>query len=449
MNAFFAPRRPGGGGGSSNAPTIASMGSSSSSNQHYGSGGSSFAQALGAPTSRHAPEEDEETPSVLIDPVLCKEWVYPVNKEVREYQVSISKNCLLHNTLVVLPTGLGKTLIAAVVMFNFYRWYPHGKVVFLAPTKPLVAQQIEACHHSVGIPQEDTAELQGSVSPAERQRLWRDRRVFFCTPQTMANDLQRGACDPTRVVCVVIDEAHKATGNFAYCTVVRDIMRATRHFRVLALSATPGADNAKINEVISNLYISNLETRTEDDPELKQYQHARLEELILCNPSEASRDVERRLIALLEPVCHNLRRAGLLYSNFDPTNSSPFSVRNMSEDWRQKGSRAPQGWSEHQIASDFAILATLVGFVETCKNYGHGSLLEKLQDFETSNSNAKKHLAKGPVFKELVALLSSGAVAHPKLAMLMDILLEHFTRHACTGELETKIQTRETKVEVE
>jgi len=45
--------------------------------------------------------------------------------------------------------------------------------------------------------------------------------------------------------------------------------------------------------------------------------------------------------------------------------------------------------------------------------------------------------------------LSSGAVAHPKLAMLMDILLEHFTRHACTGELETKIQTRETKVEVE
>ena len=38
-----------------------------------------------------------------------------MNKEVRDYQVSISKNCLLHNTLVVLPTGMGKTLIAAVV----------------------------------------------------------------------------------------------------------------------------------------------------------------------------------------------------------------------------------------------------------------------------------------------------------------------------------------------
>ena len=31
-------------------------------------------------------------------------------------------------------------------MYNFYRWYPGGKVIFLAPTKPLVAQQIEACY---------------------------------------------------------------------------------------------------------------------------------------------------------------------------------------------------------------------------------------------------------------------------------------------------------------
>ncbi len=31
---------------------------------------------------------------------------------------------LLANTLVCLPTGLGKTLIAAVVMYNFSRWFP-------------------------------------------------------------------------------------------------------------------------------------------------------------------------------------------------------------------------------------------------------------------------------------------------------------------------------------
>lgn len=105
--------------------------------------------------------------AVPIDEEACKEWIYPINREVRNYQLQITRNALFHNTLVVLPTGLGKTLIAAVVMYNFYRWFPTGKVtnfhdrmeslhlivlkvVFMAPTKPLVAQQIEACHNITG-----------------------------------------------------------------------------------------------------------------------------------------------------------------------------------------------------------------------------------------------------------------------------------------------------------
>ena len=34
------------------------------------------------------------------------------------------QTALLTNTLVCLPTGLGKTLIAAVLMHNFARWFP-------------------------------------------------------------------------------------------------------------------------------------------------------------------------------------------------------------------------------------------------------------------------------------------------------------------------------------
>ena len=77
---------------------------------------------------------------------------YPTNYPIREYQYDIVATALLRNTLVSLPTGLGKTFIAAVVMFNFYRWFPAGKVVFMAPTKPLVTQQIGACYDIVGIP---------------------------------------------------------------------------------------------------------------------------------------------------------------------------------------------------------------------------------------------------------------------------------------------------------
>lgn len=88
-------------------------------------------------------------------------WIYPTNYPVREYQLQIVRQALVRNTMVTLPTGLGKTFIAAVVMFNYYRWYPTSKIVFMAPTKPLVAQQIEACHSVMGIPVDDTAEMTG------------------------------------------------------------------------------------------------------------------------------------------------------------------------------------------------------------------------------------------------------------------------------------------------
>lgn len=98
------------------------------------------------------------------DSSSAKVWIYPINYPIRDYQLKISEAALFQNTLVCLPTGLGKTFIASVVMYNFYRWYPAGKIVFMAPTKPLVAQQIEACYKVMGIPQAHMAELTGKQS---------------------------------------------------------------------------------------------------------------------------------------------------------------------------------------------------------------------------------------------------------------------------------------------
>lgn len=97
------------------------------------------------------------------DSSSARVWIYPTNYPIREYQLKISEAALFQNTLVCLPTGLGKTFIASVVMYNFYRWYPSGKIVFMAPTKPLVAQQIEACYKVMGIPQTHMAELTGNM----------------------------------------------------------------------------------------------------------------------------------------------------------------------------------------------------------------------------------------------------------------------------------------------
>lgn len=176
-------------------------------------------------------------------------WIYPTNYPIREYQLKMAEAALFQNTLVCLPTGLGKTFIASVVMYNFYRWYPSGKIVFMAPTKPLVAQQIEACYKVMGIPQAHMAELTGkqtgtqtsyilfnpslqrsillhvgSTAAKQRQEVWRTKRVFFLTPQVMVNDLSRETCPAQQVKCVVIDEAHKALGNHAYCQVNKSVL---------------------------------------------------------------------------------------------------------------------------------------------------------------------------------------------------------------------------------
>ncbi len=69
------------------------------------------------------------------EPVFCdlcrvnaRTWVYPLGTKERSYQLSIIQTALLHNTLVCLPTGLGKTLIAAVIMHNFSRWFPEVSI---------------------------------------------------------------------------------------------------------------------------------------------------------------------------------------------------------------------------------------------------------------------------------------------------------------------------------
>jgi ERCC4-related helicase len=55
-------------------------------------------------------------------------------------------------------------------LFVVYRWFPDGKIAFVAPTKPLVAQQIDACHKVCGIPGSYAIELTGNNPRAFRAK---------------------------------------------------------------------------------------------------------------------------------------------------------------------------------------------------------------------------------------------------------------------------------------
>lgn len=90
-----------------------------------------------------------------------------------------------------------------------YRWYPVGKIIFLAPTKPLVAQQKTSCLETLEIHEEDTIEMTGQLLQKSRMALWRSKRVFFATPQVVQTDLDDPNFPASAIKLIIFDECHK------------------------------------------------------------------------------------------------------------------------------------------------------------------------------------------------------------------------------------------------
>jgi len=281
---------------------------------------------------------------VPLDPNTSGTWIYPRHEKfpMRQYQLEISETAVLYNTLVSLPTGLGKTLIAAVVLHNYYRWFPEGKVIFLAPTLPLVSQQAEACYNIMGIPEKDTAVLTGRIKPCTRFDLWRSRRVFYCTPQTVQRDLlsNDGTSFASKVCCVVLDEAHKASGDYAYTKVIEQLELAGAQFRIVGLSATPGTSIKAIQKVVESLRAVKIEARHDTDPSVTPYIHQKHSEIVIVPKNESQKDIERRLTQLLEPVLQYLKAHGALRFGGGNATVTTFQIHKSCQEYLQRNGNA-------------------------------------------------------------------------------------------------------------
>ncbi|XP_074091951.1 Fanconi anemia group M protein-like [Macrotis lagotis] len=335
-------------------------------------------------------------------------WIYPTNFPVRDYQLRISEAALLCNTLVCLPTGLGKTFIAAVVMYNFYRWFPSGKVVFMAPTKPLVAQQIEACSRVMGIPQRHMAEMTGCTQAFIRKEIWHNKRVLFLTPQVMINDLSRGVCPAVKIKCLVIDEAHKALGNYAYCQVVRELIKYTKHFRILALSATPGSDIKAVQQVVSNLLVGQIELRSEDSSDILPFTHERRIEKLVVPLGEELVTIQNTYIQVLEAFASRLIRVNVLIRQ-DIPNLTKYQLILARDLFRKKSSHV-LGVQQGVIEGDFAICISLYHGYELLQQMGIRSFyifLCGIMDGTKGLTRTKNELSRNEQFMKLFEQLAN------------------------------------------
>src|SRR4030042_5444983 len=127
----------------------------------------------------------------------------------REYQQKIFESCKEKNCLVVLPTGLGKTLIALMLTIERMKTFPGEKVVFLAPTRPLVEQHMIYFEKHLSELFGEMTLFTGQVDAAQRKKLWQNSDIVFSTPQCVANDLKKGLYDLKNVCLLIEDEAHR------------------------------------------------------------------------------------------------------------------------------------------------------------------------------------------------------------------------------------------------
>ena len=367
-----------------------------------------------------------------------KTWVYPTNLgPIREYQFSIIKNGLFNNTLVALPTGLGKTFIAATIMLNYFRWTKSAKIIFVAPTKPLVAQQVDACLNVAGIPRSQATRLDGDVAPVVREGEWERKRLFFMTPQTLMNDLSKGYADPKSIVLLVVDEAHRSTGEYAYVKVVEFLRRFSKSFRVLALTATPGSTVQAVQGVVDNLGISHVEIRTEESLDIRQYVHSRNIDTVVLDPSDEIMRIRELFSKALKPLVDKLSSQNIYWGR-DPMSLTTYGLLKARTEWMSgPGQGVPQG-TKYMMFAVFSILQSLAHSIKLLNFHGIIPFYNNLIDFRSgteekgeSGSKYKRQITNDPGFQEMMDMIEKwkrldGFVGHPKISYLCDTLLNHF-----------------------
>ncbi|KAI6134141.1 hypothetical protein EV401DRAFT_1909732 [Pisolithus croceorrhizus] len=379
-----------------------------------------------------------------VDLLEAKHWIYPLNHPKRDYQFNIVQRCLFDNTLVALPTGLGKTFIAGVVMLNYYRWFPDGKVVFVAPTKPLVAQQITACHQTCGIPGRDAAELTGNNPRAYRSQMWAEKRVFYMTPQTLMNDLLTENCDPRDIILLVIDEAHKGTGDYAYARVVRYMMAKNPHFRLLALTATPGNSQEAMQAIVDSLHISRIEVRDERSLDLRGYMHKKAAYTLMFHLKQ---EIKQHIIQMNDQIIHFQQllktvMEGILKPLVTQGIIEPLDVvkmhpyRALATQQRIASQRShPHKWAL-TVLSKLGMTARAMGYlmeasVGMCLTCLQEYVAEKERDND-GKKGSKSALKNDATFQKLLSELENhkgrpgGFGMHPKMETLKLLLMQHF-----------------------
>jgi len=348
--------------------------------------------------------------------------------ERRAYQLNITESSKDRSSLVVIPTGMGKTIIAVLIMaykMEEYKEQPGKKLLFLAPTKPLADQHLKFIKEFMVVDEERVVLFTGLVSPAQREKLWSQNDIIVATPQVIQNDLISRTIDLKDVVLLITDEAHRAVGDYAYVYIARKYHEQSPHYQLLGITASPGSNEDRIVEVCKNLRTSHIEIRSEYDPDVVSYIHEiKMVWHKVENPPAIKRIIEH-LNDIYKKYLQRLKKFGLVSRTTHISKKELLDVQKKIQAKIRSSRKPPMAIFSAAVAQSAAIKVSHA--IELLETQGVSSLKEyaaRLEKDAHSKSGTKgaRLLYNEDKFHYVMGLLDEAEETHPKIPELMGII---------------------------
>lgn len=352
---------------------------------------------------------------VSIEKTKKKQWVYDLCTENGNF-IAGDYGCLIsHNTN-----------IAAMVAAHRLSKNMDGKILFLAPTRPLVEQHMKSFGRMLKVEEERMSVVTGETPPGERHGVYRKSDMIFSTPQCIRNDLKAGIIFLQDFVLCIFDEAHRAVGNYAYPYVAKVYMSQSKDPLILGLTASPGSHRYKIDEVRGKLYIKNVEIRTREDRDVARYVQEMKQDFVEVELTVPMQSVRK----YLETVKNERIKKLVGWKVLNSFRITKTEILRKQHELAKSG----VGWKYAAISVLAEVLKVdhALALLETQCMYALKSYFDKMrQDAEEGKSKAVVKLMKDDNFSNAMRLtdeLFAEGHEHPKMEKLKEIVAEQLEK---------------------
>jgi Fanconi anemia group M protein len=360
---------------------------------------------------------------------IKREFIKSDSLEYREYQNKIAISAVKASTLVVLPTGLGKTIVALLVLAEELK-KKNNKILFLSPTKPLVNQHAQFLKNFLTI-DDSIVVFTGEIQPVKRKEMWNKNRIIISTPQVIENDLISKRINLKDISLIIYDEVHRAVGNYSY-VFISEIYRKQKNARLsLGMTASPGNDISKILEVCKNLEISNIEIRTKYDPDVRPYVHdLKIKWKEIALPKEFSYTIQLLRKSLSDRL-KILKEIGVI----DSSSLSLINRRKLLDIQKRIQEELRSGPTPSKLlfkaSSAQNAALKLYHAIELMQTQGVNALRNYFQRMgnealSKGGSKASRDILKDSNVLEALAYAKSLDIEHPKIPEIVKIIKEQF-----------------------